>query len=301
MKRRLFCYVAATITFVASALSLHAQTVEQARFGFVAQDLPSLDAYTDSQTLELAVDIYSNGPVVLPSKAFRLLGWKVEGAMLTARFLADKPFIEDTPFFRATVFLIAVPPLTSGNYTVQLATADGKVTDTRSLTVTAAAATSPATSLNNRRSGKFFLTASSVEVNSLVVLSGATNPPVDGGGMHWGIAEQTMNVWSATGDAPTAGKPVCRLYHAQAVTHFFSANEADCALVRKTAPWIDEGIAFKALTPSNGACPTGTDAVYRLFSASIGNHAYTRSTATVTAFGQTGWVNEGVVFCSPKS
>ena len=71
--------------------------------------------------------------------------------------------------------------------------------------------------------------------------------------------------------------------------------------MRKTSPWIDEGIAFKALTPSNGACPTGTDAVYRLFSAALGNHVYTRSTATVTAFGQTGWANEGVVFCSPKS
>lgn len=300
MKCTFFWRIAVATTLVASASSLFAQTVEQAAFRFVSQNLP-LVAYSETQTLELAVDIYTNGPVVLPHRAFQLLGWTFAGAKLRASFLSDKPFVEDIPFFRPYVFSITVPPLAPGNYTIELATADGKVTDMRALTVTVAPATSPATSLNNRRSGKFFLTASSADVSSLLALSGLSNPPVDGGGMHWGIAEQTMNVWPATGEAPTAAKPVCRLYHPQAVTHFYSANAADCALVRGTSPWIDEGIAFKALTPSNGACPTGTDPVYRLFSATLGNHTYTRSTATVTAFGQTGWANEGVVFCSPKN
>ena len=301
MKRSFLSCIAATLALVGMTPALHAQAVEQARLAFVSPNLDGVSPYSVSETLSLRVDIYTQLGEPLPAFAVRFVGWIVDGVKLRATFLSAKPFVEDIPFFRANAISIALPPLAPGTYTIELATSDGKITDTRSLAVSASPATTPATSLNNRRSGKFFLTASSTEASSLLALTASSDPPLEDGGVRWGIAEQTMNVWSATGDAPAAAKPVCRLYHPQAVTHFYSANAADCALVRKTSPWIDEGIAFKALTPSNGACPTGTDAVYRLFSAALGNHAYTRSTATVTAFGQTGWTNEGVVFCSPKN
>ena len=302
MKRNFLYCIAATLLLVGFTPAPHAQAVEQARFWFVYPSSGAIGPYSDLYELTVRVDIYTLFARPLPPTAVRFVGWSVDGARLRATFLADKSNSGSmTPaFFNPYVFSLALPPLAPGAYTVELGTADGKVTDTQSLAVVGAPATLPATSLSNRRSGKFFLTASSTEVNSLLALTASSDPPLEDGGVRWGIAEQTMNVWSATGDAPPAAKPVCRLYHPQAVTHFYSANAADCALVRKTSPWIDEGIAFKALTPSNGACPTGTDAVYRLFSAALGNHVYTRSTATVSAFGQTGWANEGVVFCSPK-
>lgn len=301
MKHGFFGCTLAALTLVGIAPSLQAQTVQQARVWFASGELPAMQAFSSSQSLPVFAESTKGGGNPSSPLLLRFLGWGTSATTLRATFVTDKPIVDDFGGLVYADFVLPLPLLAPGTYTIELATADGKVTDMKPLTVSGAAATSPATSLNNRRSGKFFLTAASAEVTSLLALSGLTNPQVDAGGVHWGIAEQTMNVWPATGDAPPAAKPVCRLYHPQAVTHFYSANEADCALVRKTAPWVDEGIAFKALTPSNGACPTGTDAVYRLFSATLGNHAYTRSTATVTAFGQTGWVNEGVVFCSPKS
>ena len=302
MKRKLLDYIVASFALVGIASSAHAQAAQQARVWFDSKDLFKIEAFSQTKSLLVFAEYQKNFGSPSSPLVLRFLGWKTTDSTLRAVFVTDKPIVDDFGFpFPYSDYVVPLPPLAPNTYTIELATADGKITDTKSLTVAAAPATTSATSLNNRRSGKFFLTATSSDVSALLALSGVSNPEVDAGGVHWGIAEQTMNVWPATGDAPLAAKPVCRLYHPQAATHFYSANSADCSLVRKTPPWIDEGIAFKALTPSNGACPVGTDAVYRLFSASLGNHAYTRSTATVSAFGQTGWANEGVVFCSPKN
>lgn len=118
----------------------------------------------------------------------------------------------------------------------------------------------------------------------------------------WIQSEAPFLAWPATGDAPTSAMPVCRLFHPGAVTHFYSANPTDCATLRRTAPWVDEGIAFRALLPTAaGTCGIGTQIVYRLFSASLGTHRYTRSTATYDALQSKGWQPEGAVFCSPTS
>ena len=282
-----------------------AQTVTQSRVIFAA-DVPNpirIAAYETARiNVELSREDYDiEGDPFAKGRAL-WLGTSAAGNALRATFVTDKPGIDD--FLNADdayKFSFVLSALSPGDYTIELALsgqASGVVPTRRTVIVAATPPTVIATSLGQRPTGKFFLTASPQELAVLGALTG--DGSADKKGLLWGIAEQTMNVWSATGDAPAAAKPVCRLYHPQAVTHFYSANAADCALVRKTSPWIDEGIAFKALTPSNGACPTGTDAVYRLFSAALGNHVYTRSTATVTAFGQTGWANEGVVFCSPK-
>ena len=299
-----YCFggrIALALLLCGFALPLHAQPVAQARVWFSLADLPVVQAYLPAQSLSISVEITKGGGTPSSSLLLRFLGWGANGSTLRAAFVTAKPQLDDFGGLVPANYEVPVPPLAPGAYTLELATSDGKVTDIKRLVVSDVPATLPATSLSNRRSGKFFLTASSTEVSSLLALTASSDPPLEDGGVRWGIAEQTMNVWPATGGAPAASKPVCRLYHPQAATHFYSANVADCALVRKTSPWIDEGIAFKVLTPSNGACPTGTDAVYRLFSSTLGNHVYTGSAATVTAFGQTGWVNEGVVFCSPKS
>ena len=116
----------------------------------------------------------------------------------------------------------------------------------------------------------------------------------------WIQSEAPFLAWPATGDAPSSALPVCRLFHPGAVTHFYSANPTDCATLRRTAPWVDEGIAFRALLPTAaGTCGIGTQIVYRLFSESLGTHRYTRSTATYEALQSKGWQPEGAVFCSP--
>jgi hypothetical protein len=283
-----------------------AQVVTQSKVVFGA-DVPNpvrVAAYEATRiNVELSRDEYDiEGDPFAKGRAM-WLGTTSAGNALRATFVTDKPgaddFLNVDDVYKFTFVLSALAP---GEYTIELALAgqpSGPVSISRTVIVALTPPTIVATSMGQRPTGKFFITASPQELTVLSALTG--DGASDKKGLIWGVAEQTINVWPATGNAPTAAKPVCRLYHPQAVTHFYSANEADCALVRKTAPWIDEGIAFKALTPSNGACPVGTDAVYRLFSATLGNHVYTRSTATITAFGQTGWANEGVVFCSPKN
>lgn len=283
-----------------------AQVVAQSKviFGTDVANPISVAPYESTRiNVELARDEYDiEGDPFAKGRAL-WLGTVATGSALRATFVTDKPGVDDLlnadDVYRFSFVLSALAP---GEYTVELALsgqASALMPVRRAVTVAATSPTVVATSLGQRPTGKFFLTASAQELSTLAALTG--DGSVDKKGLLWGVAEQTMNVWPATGDAPTAAKPVCRLYHPQAVTHFYSANAADCALVRNISPWVDEGIAFKALTPNNGACPTGTDPVYRLFSAGLGNHVYTRSTATVASFGQTGWVNEGVVFCSPKT
>lgn len=283
-----------------------AQGVAQSKVVFAA-DVPNPVRVTAYETTRINVELSREEYDIEgdPSAKGRAmwLGTTATGNALRATFVTDKPGVDDFLNVNdAYKFSFVLSALAPGEYTIDLALSGQASTVLpvrRTVIVAATPPTVVATSLGQRPTGKFFLTASPQELAALSALT--SDGSADKTGLLWGIAEQTMNVWPATGDASAAAKPVCRLYHPQAVTHFYSANAADCALVRKTPPWVDEGIAFKALTPSNGACPTGTDAVYRLFSASIGNHAYTRSTATVTAFGQTGWANEGVVFCSPKN
>lgn len=281
--------------------STNAQTPPQADVLFGSMAGIAVPAYSDSQKLEVRVDVYKMIGMSSRPSSLRFLNWTTDSSKLRATFVSDKAFVEDFLGYRPSDYAIPLPPLSPGSYTVELATSDGKVTATNQLTVASTGPTIAATSLGNRRSGKFFLTAAPAEASALLALFGASTPTIDEGGVHWGVAERAINVWPATGNAPAEAQPVCRLYHPQVATHFYSANATDCATIRRTAPWVDEGVAFRALTAKNGVCPVGTDPVYRLFNPDLANHVYTRSTASVAAFAQTGWANEGVVFCSPKN
>jgi hypothetical protein len=191
---------------------------------------------------------------------------------------------------------MTLPLIAPGEYILEVTNYDGQLTSpnqSRSLTVSAAPPTVTVTSVGARPSGKFFISASAAEVSTLTALE-------DLGGPTWVIAEPiTMRAWPAVGPAPDAAKEVCRWFHPVAQTHFFSGNPADCAALRSTAPWRDDGIAFRALLPAaGGVCPIGTEPVWRLFSSKFTTHRYTRSSTTYSAFQADGWSGDGVVFCS---
>jgi hypothetical protein len=101
---------------------------------------------------------------------------------------------------------------------------------------------------------------------------------------------------------PANQAPVCRFYVPVVNTHFYSAEKADCDLVKRIGG-IYEGDEFwitRALTTS---CPTGTLAVTRLYNNRAqqldSNHRYTTSASTVRAMVREGWLDEGVVMCAP--
>lgn len=122
--------------------------------------------------------------------------------------------------------------------------------------------------------------------------------------LGWRIVDEGFKAWPASGPAPIAAKPVCRLYSPLVNTHFFSADAASCDLLKQqTGTWIDEGIAFRALVPTAGTCPSGTLPVWRLYNNRFAqldsNHRYVVSQDTYRHMIENSWIGEGVAFCSP--
>lgn len=112
---------------------------------------------------------------------------------------------------------------------------------------------------------------------------------------------------SATSAAAPAVK-VCRFYVNLASplvnSHFYGLENVDCdSLLAMNLPGFNwEGYDFAVSQPTGGACPAGTNPIYRSFRAATSgktaNHRYTSSVGTYTATAATGYVYEQVAFCS---
>jgi serine protease len=139
----------------------------------------------------------------------------------------------------------------------------------------------------------YFITASEVEKEGIKNYT----IPVDAG----------FNAWSANGPAPESALPVCRFYSYLVNSHFYTASEAECEMLKNDdSGWVYEGIAFQALVPAaGGACPPGTDPVWRLYNNRYAqqdsNHRFITSLGIYHAMVAEGWIGEGVAFCSPPS
>lgn len=150
---------------------------------------------------------------------------------------------------------------------------------------------------NAARNG-YFLTADAAE---------AANIDAGGVGPGWTRTGRTFQAWTRDGDAPAQALPVCRFFGTPGLgpdSHFYTADPAECAAVRANRYWQDEGIAFRGLLPAAGTCPTGTDAVLRVYRPSGDatglRHRYVTQRADADVLVAAGWTYEGPVFCSPR-
>lgn len=113
--------------------------------------------------------------------------------------------------------------------------------------------------------------------------------------------------------ADPAAVPVCRwFFKAPISSHFYSAKQSDCDLLKSTyatQPNIaveDTAAAFYVVPPSlAGTCPAKYQPVRRLFNNQVGigkaaNHRYTAHPSDVRAMVASGWLDEGVAFCAPR-
>lgn len=142
----------------------------------------------------------------------------------------------------------------------------------------------------------YFITADPAERDQLI--NGA-----DQGG--WILADEGFNAWPAEGPAPTAAQPVCRFYSPAVNSYFYTASSGECeALKQPGSGWAYEGIAFRALVPTRGSCHSGTTPVWRLYNnryaEADSNHRFVASLDTYRHMIASGWVGEGVAFCSPN-
>lgn len=158
----------------------------------------------------------------------------------------------------------------------------------------------PVVEFYHRELNHYFMTADPVEIDML-----------DTGG-HAG--------WERTGlrffahDAPVAGaQPVCRYYMRPEAgdSHFYSASARECAEVgeRFSSHWIFEsGSVFYIPLPNTatGACPAGTQPVWRFFHEAETNHRYTAEVSVRDTLRSTaGWIAEGygpdaVIMCAQE-
>lgn len=188
----------------------------------------------------------------------------------------------------------------AGSYRIYLRYPAGDIAESRDLIVSAVGAVIKIESLIFGGTLRYFLAANPTDLVALGVSGVAPFENSTGGTWaKWARADSGFKAWPASGAAPASAKPVCRFFNTKVATHFYSASSADCTALRGLPDWVDEGIAFRALLPQGGVCQSGTEPVYRLFSASLANHRYTRGVDTYQTFTRLGWVGEGVAFCSP--
>ncbi|MBK6806215.1 MAG: hypothetical protein IPG84_15895 [Betaproteobacteria bacterium] len=147
---------------------------------------------------------------------------------------------------------------------------------------------------------------------------------LDGGafGGAWKRTGATFPAWDVSG-SPAGTVPVCRFFGTDKYrsngsrigpnSHFYTADPAECDYVKVAwqsiandgmsyAAWTFESNAFAVKLPVGGACPAGTQALYRTYNDGARgdpNHRYSQQAATLQAMA--GWVFEGIVMCLPQS
>lgn len=164
-----------------------------------------------------------------------------------------------------------------------------------SIVISEAPATQRAYAFYHEEISHYFVTASDQEADGIILP-----------GQGWRIIDHGFNVWHADDPAPSAAVPVCRFYSDLVNSHFYTGDEEECTMLQEEDHgWEYEGIAFHALIPTGGACPAGTDPVWRLFNGRVAeldsNHRFVASSETYRTMMADGWIGEGVAFCSPPA
>lgn len=142
----------------------------------------------------------------------------------------------------------------------------------------------------------------------------ATGPDIafidtGGAGPGWIRTGESFKAWpQMPSDTLVAAAPVCRFYGVPAGgpnSHFFSANAADCTLLKRPGSgWSFEGdFWYIRPVPPSGRCPDGYIGVNRAYNNRYypwndSNHRFTTSDSTYAEMVRKGWVGEGTVMCA---
>ncbi|MEO8102043.1 MAG: hypothetical protein ABI790_05925 [Betaproteobacteria bacterium] len=149
---------------------------------------------------------------------------------------------------------------------------------------------------HNENFRRYFLTSRQSDKN--IIDSGLAGPT-------WSRTGYAFKGYTLPGPAElrvASQAPVCRFFFPAILTHFFSAEPAECNVVRGYGT-IDEGIDFWITRARDAECPSGSLALTRLYNnrwrENDSNHRYTTSRSLTAALVKEGWINEGVAMCAP--
>ncbi|NDP42706.1 MAG: peptidoglycan DD-metalloendopeptidase family protein [Aromatoleum sp.] len=111
----------------------------------------------------------------------------------------------------------------------------------------------------------------------------------------------------AFGAKGTGLATVCRFFGTPGLgvnSHFYTAFDSECAIVKQNPGWTYEGNSFYIAQPVGAVqCPHATRPVFRLYNnghAGSPNHRYTTSWPVVDEMQFADWVLEGAVMCAPQ-
>ena len=142
----------------------------------------------------------------------------------------------------------------------------------------------------------YFLTAVAAEADAID--RGAVGP----GWVRTGLTFRAYSIDTQAEDT----LPVCRFFGTPGQgpsAHFFTADAAECALVRTNPRWLYEGLAFRVAVPAGGQCAANTVPVVRFFwpgaIVTEARHRYVKDAGELVRMRSAGWIEEGPVFCSP--
>lgn len=123
-----------------------------------------------------------------------------------------------------------------------------------------------------------------------------------GAGRGWVQTDDGFYAWIAQAPGTV---PVCRFYGTPGIgpnSHFYTAQETECAAVKRDRGWTYEGIAFYVKLAVNQRCPANTTPVYRLYNqrwqVNDSNHRYTTNLNVYSTMVRQGWAGEGVAWCA---
>jgi heat shock protein HslJ len=159
----------------------------------------------------------------------------------------------------------------------------------------------------------YFITASASEARFV---------DTGGAGEGWVRTGRSFGAWMSPDAAPAGSSLVYRFYSPGANSHFFSSDEGEVRWLRELeakerasiagtnksfAGWAFEGAVFFAMTPKNGTCAPGTEAIKRVYNRGGAdgkegsNHRYMSDDNLRQSMEDRNWVNEGTVMCAPVS
>jgi hypothetical protein len=131
---------------------------------------------------------------------------------------------------------------------------------------------------------------------------------LDGGAFGGGVRAHRRGLQRVAPQAAAGTVPVCRFFTTPGTfgtksSHFYTANQAECDLLKLNPSWIYEKIAFYIATATRRSCPAARSGVPHVQHGQTGapNHRFTTSLATYQQFTSTmGWEpRRASRFCSP--
>jgi hypothetical protein len=156
----------------------------------------------------------------------------------------------------------------------------------------------PAIEFFNTGLGHYFISPDPAEITSV---------DTGGAGPNWIRTGRSFNVLTAISSAYPNPSVTCRFYGTPGLgpnSHFYTADPAECGAVKNDPGWLYEGLSHAAVRPSSGACPAGTNPVYRAYNQRAqfkdSNHRFSTDFALLKSMEPAGWIVEGVAECAPN-